>query len=79
MVYISYSTTKKEGGNKMLNSKEMRTQAEKALDTFVTELLVINGVASYMSTDDDTYNYIKNATIKKIYPIVNDITFKEGI
>jgi len=63
----------------MLKSKEMRIQSEKLLDKFVSGLLVINGVASYMSTDDDTYNYIKNATIKKIYPIVNDITFKEGI
>ena len=63
----------------MLKGKEMRIQSEKLLDKFVSGLLVINGVASYMSTDDDTYNYIKNATIKKIYPIVNDITFKEGI
>ena len=69
----------KEGGKVMLKDKEMRIQSEKLLDKFVSGLLVINGVASYMSTDDDTYNYIKNATIKKIYPIVYDITFKEGV
>ena len=63
----------------MLKGKEMRIQSEKLLDKFVSGLLVINGVASYIGVDDDAYKYIKNATIKKIYPIVNDITFKEGV
>jgi hypothetical protein len=64
------------GGNKMLSASEMNKQAEKELDTFVTNLLKINGVAEYMGVDDDTYNYVKQEYIKKFYPIVHDLTFK---
>jgi len=60
----------------MLNSKEMRVEAEKKLEQFITDLLVINGVAEYMGVDDDTYNYVKESLINKFSPIVHDVTFK---
>lgn len=60
----------------MLNSKEIKLKAEKKLDKFITDLLVINGVAEYIGVDDDTYNYIKENLIQKFTPIVHDVTFK---
>ena len=60
----------------MLNCAEMNKEAEKKLDTFVTDLLVINGVAGYMGIDDETYNYVKDDLINKLTPVVHDITFK---
>ena len=60
----------------MLNNKEMNKQAEMKLDNFITDLLVINGVAEYIGVDDDTYKYIKDSLIQKLTPIVYDITFK---
>ena len=60
----------------MLSSKEMNIEAEKTLDKFITDLLVINGVSEYIGIDDDSYSYIKESLIDKFTPIVHDVVFK---
>ncbi len=60
----------------MLDCKEMRIETKRKLDKFVTELLVINGVAEYMGVDDETYNYVKESLIQKFTPIVHEVIFK---
>jgi len=60
----------------MLSGEEMKIEAEKKLDQFITDLLVINGVSEYIGIDDDTYKYMKESLINKFTPIVHDVTFK---
>ncbi len=60
----------------MLNCGDMNKEAEKKLDQFITDLLVINGVAEYMGVDDDTYNCVKDSLIRKLTPVITEIVFK---